>query len=123
MDTLETYQSVLDQIQWLKTEIHPKWYQPTRTLQVSVCGSVPVQFFLKFQKLFKTSKIHIFHTTCPKITNFMSLESLGSVESISTIKSLGFSIKSRMIFQIDLSPYFVHLIYIFCSTSPIHIFL
>jgi hypothetical protein len=73
--------------------------------------------------MFQTSKIHIFQTSDPKVTNYMSLESLGSLESIGRIKPLGFCIKFWNDFQIELNHYLVYLIYIFCSTSPIIIFL
>jgi hypothetical protein len=65
------------------------------------------------QILFKSSKNHIFRSVGPKIANDIPLESLGSIESISTIKSHISWVQFGTIFKLGLDLLLVYLIHIF----------
>jgi hypothetical protein len=67
---------------------------------------------------FKTKFKLEFKSVDPNSTNFMSLESLQSVESISAIKSHSFRIQIEFIFKLNQIYLLLYLIHIFCSTHP-----
>jgi hypothetical protein len=58
--------------------------------RVTPLGCPGSKFVLKFFKIAETSKNHRKSSTTPFLTNFMSMEILGCVESISVFKSPSF---------------------------------
>jgi hypothetical protein len=101
-----------------KSSIHPNRYHPIRSSHASALDLKQIRIEILNQIRFQTSKIHIFWSLHPKIANNISLESLGSLESSSTIKSYILWDQFETIFKLESNPLSACLNHIFCSGCP-----
>jgi hypothetical protein len=99
-------------------QIRPNRYAPIRIDHVATSDLKRIRFRISNQIPFQSCKIHIFRFISPKIANNIPLESLGHLESSSTIISYILWVQFESIFRIKSNLRLTCLIHIFYSVYP-----